>query len=101
MTNCQGWRGRDLPKETGIEIEPEVLTLHEVMNGLDGAMIVLGRAARQPRGLPNPSAPEETAEAPLIDRSQELGSEVEIRVGFQIFRRAGPGKGAVPGGRGG
>src|SRR6266568_8445591 len=59
---------RELREETGIEIAGSDLRLYDVMNGLDGTLVVFGLAAQQPRNCLKPFASAETQEVVLIEK---------------------------------
>ena len=64
---------RELLEETGIDTGSGELRLYDVMNGLDGTLVVFGLAAPQPRSCLRPFTSAETQEVVLIDRPLELG----------------------------
>jgi len=64
---------RELREETGIEIAGSELRLFDVMNGLDGTLVVFGLTAGQPRRCLRPFTSAETQEVVLIDRPLGLG----------------------------
>ena len=76
---------RELLEETGIEIAAADLTLFDVMNGLDGTLVVFGLAAPQPIDILKPFSSEETQEVLLIDRPMELGFVMHTRVVARYF----------------
>jgi len=86
---------RELFEETGIEIAAEGLRLFDVMNGLDGTLIVFGLARRQPGRVLKPFSSDETQEVLLIERPRELGFTMHTLVVARYFerrrkRRVGP-----------
>lgn len=84
---------RELLEETGIEIAVDELSLCDVMNGLDGTLVVFGLAAQQPRSSLRPFCSKETQEVVLIDRPIELGFTMHTLVVARFFagkvRRSG------------
>jgi len=76
---------RELLEETGIEIAAGELELYDVMNGLDGTLVIFGLAAPQPPGVLEPFSSEETQEVLLIDRPIELGFAMHTRVVAKYF----------------
>jgi len=76
---------RELMEETGIEIAGGELRLFDVMNGLDGTLVVFGLAAPQPPGVLKPFSSEETQEVLLIDRPMELGFAMHTLVVARYF----------------
>lgn len=81
----QGGR-RELMEETGIEIAASDLKLYDLMNGLDGTLIVFGLAAEQPIRTLTPFCCEETQEVLLIERPMELGFEMHTKVVARYFQ---------------
>ena len=77
---------RELFEETGIEISAGELKLYEVMNGLDGTLIVFGLAARQPLSALKPFSSPETLEVLLIERPMELGFSMHTQVVARFFQ---------------
>ena len=80
---------RELLEETGIDLARGKLRLYDVMNGVDGTLIVFGLAARQPRTLVRPFACEETQEVLLIEAPVELGFEMHTQVVARYFGERG------------
>jgi len=76
---------RELFEETGIGIAAGDLRLFDVMNGLDGTLIVFGLAAPQPIGVLQPFSSEETQEVLLIDRPVALGFTMHTQVVARYF----------------
>ena len=76
---------RELMEETGIEIAAGELELYDVMNGLDGTLVIFGLAAPQPSGVLKPFSSGETQEVLLIDRPIELGFAMHTRVVARYF----------------
>ena len=76
---------RELQEETGIEIAGSELSLYDVMNGLDGTLVVFGLAAQQPRTSLQPFSSKETQEVILIDRPIELGFSMHTLVVARYF----------------
>ena len=77
---------RELFEETGINIVASDLDLYDVMNGLDGTLVVFGLAAEQPLTVLEPFTSEETQEVLLIDRPMELGFEMHTKVVARYFQ---------------
>ena len=80
----QGAR-RELREETGIELAGGDPVLYEVMNGLDGTLIVFGLAAPQPPSALQPFDSEETQEVLLIKHPMELGFSMHTLVVARYF----------------
>lgn len=76
---------RELMEETGIGIAAGELELYDVMNGLDGTLVIFGLAAPQQPGVLKPFSSEETQEVLLIDRPIELGFAMHTRVVARYF----------------
>ena len=76
---------RELHEETGIGIAAGELMLYDVMNGLDGTLVVFGLARRQPLSCLKPFTSAETQEVVLIDRPMELGFTMHTRVVARYF----------------
>jgi ADP-ribose pyrophosphatase YjhB (NUDIX family) len=84
---------RELLEETGIEIVADELRLFDVMNGLDGTLVVFGLAKEQPPGSLRPFTSKETQEVALIDRPIELGFPMHTLVVRRYFSEKGRGGG--------
>jgi hypothetical protein len=82
------WAAR-LREETGIEIAGSDLSLYDVMNGLDGTLVVFGLAAKQPLACLKPFTSAETQEVVLIEKPIELGFSMHTRVVRRFFAEAG------------
>jgi ADP-ribose pyrophosphatase YjhB (NUDIX family) len=80
---------RELCEETGIEIASNELSLFDVMNGLDGTLVVFGLAEQKPRPNLAPFTSEETQEVVLIDKPTELGFAMHTRVVNKYFAEKG------------
>ena len=76
---------RELGEETGIEIPGRELTLYDVMNGLDGTLVVFGLAGERAAQALKPFTSEETQEVVLIDRPKELGFIMHTQVVARYF----------------
>lgn len=76
---------RELLEETGIDTDSRELSLYDVMNGLDGTLVVFGLAERQPRSCVRPFTSAETQEVVLIDRPLELGFTMHTRMVARYF----------------
>jgi ADP-ribose pyrophosphatase YjhB (NUDIX family) len=76
---------RELLEETGIDTDSRELRLYNVMNGLDGTLVVFGLAAPQPRSCLRPFTSAETQEVVLIDRPLELGFTMHTRMVERYF----------------
>jgi len=76
---------RELWEETGINIAGSELSLYDVLNGLDGTLVVFGLAAQQPRNSLQPFSSKETQEVVLIDRPIELGFTMHTLVVARYF----------------
>ena len=83
---------RELLEETGIDIAASKLLLYDVMNGLDGTLVVFGLAPRQPERSLQPFASEETQEVALIDRPIELGFPMHTLIARRYFDEKSRGK---------
>ena len=84
---------RELLEETGIEIASGELRLYDVMNGLDGTLVVFGLAEQQPRHCLRPFSSAETQEVVLIDRPIELGFTMHTQVMARYFAEKSHGAG--------
>ncbi len=80
---------RELREETGITIDAGELTLYDVMNGLDGTLVVFGLGREKPRDALQPFRSAETEEVVLIDRPMELGFAMHTRVVSRFFSGKG------------
>jgi ADP-ribose pyrophosphatase YjhB (NUDIX family) len=76
---------RELREETGIDSSGSELALFDVMNGLDGTLVIFGLAAQHPLGVLRPFTSEETQEVVLIDRPIELGFSMHTQVVTRYF----------------
>jgi len=76
---------RELSEETGIEISGSELTLYDVMNGLDGTLVVFGLAGECAPEALRPFTSEETQEVVLIDGPRELGFSMHTQVVGRYF----------------
>jgi len=76
---------RELREETGIDIAGTKLLLYDVMNGLDGTLVVFGLAAPLPLSALQPFASEETQEVVLIDHPVELGFTMHTLLAARYF----------------
>lgn len=84
---------RELLEETGIEIAGGELRLYDVMNGLDGTLVVFGLAEHQPWHCLRPFSSAETQEVVLIDRPIELGFAMHTQVVARYFAERSQGGG--------
>ncbi|WP_305045359.1 NUDIX domain-containing protein [Geoalkalibacter sp.] len=83
---------REAREETGIAVSSEELRLYDVMNGLDGTLVVFGLAAPRPADCLKPFSSEETQEVVLIERPIELGFVMHTEIAARFFaekRRGG------------
>ncbi len=80
---------RELREETGIEIAGIELSLYDVMNGLDGTLVVFGLAGKQPRSSLRPFSSKETQEVVLIEKPIKLGFPMHTQVVRRYFVEAG------------
>lgn len=80
---------RELLEETGIEVDARGITLYEVMNGMDGTVIIFGLAAPQRLDAVQPFVSGETEEVLVIDRPVELGFVMHTQVVARYFREKG------------
>jgi ADP-ribose pyrophosphatase YjhB (NUDIX family) len=78
---------RELFEETGIEIEGDELGLFDVMNGLDGTLVIFGLAAPRPLQVLRPFASDETQEVLLIEKAMPLGFPMHTEVVERYFRQ--------------
>lgn len=79
---------REAREETNINVSPEELRLYDVMNGLDGTLVVFGLAAlRPPDSLPGFTS-EETQEVVLIEGPTELGFSMHTEIAARFFAEA-------------
>lgn len=77
---------RELMEETGMDLGEAEVRLYDVMNGLDGTLIVFGLAARQPLGVLQPFVSEETQEVRVIEHPMELGFTMHTKVVARYFQ---------------
>ena len=76
---------RELREETGIDT-PDGLELFDVMNGLDGTLVVFGLANQLPANAqPESFSSEETQEVVLIEHPIELGFSMHTEVVARYF----------------
>jgi ADP-ribose pyrophosphatase YjhB (NUDIX family) len=80
---------RELREETGIEIASPELRLLDVMNGLDGTLVVFGLAEQKQHPNLSPFTSEETQEVVLIDKPTELGFAMHTLVVNRYFAEKG------------
>lgn len=83
--------GREAFEETGIAVSSDELRLYDVMNGLDGTLVVFGLAAPRPRDCFKPFSSEETQEVVLIERPMELGFSMHTEIAARFFSERGRG----------
>jgi len=83
---------RELREETGIGISGSELQLYDVMNGLDGTLVVFGLAPQRPLSVLMPFSSEETQEVVLMDRPGELGFSMHTEIAARYFKKSGGGK---------
>jgi len=83
---------RELGEETGIKISGCELTLYDVMNGLDGTLIVFGLAGQRAAQPLRPFSSEETQEVVLIERPRKLGFNMHTKVIERYFAEQKGGK---------
>ncbi len=76
---------REVREETGIEIDSGELRLYDVLNGLDGTIVIFGLAAERILSYLRPFTSKETQEVTLIDRPIELGFELHTRMVQRYF----------------
>ena len=76
---------REALEETGIAVSSAELRLFDVMNGLDGTLVVFGLAARRPASCLRPFSSEETQEVALIEGPTELGFSMHSEVAARFF----------------
>jgi ADP-ribose pyrophosphatase YjhB (NUDIX family) len=76
---------RELLEETGIDLAGGAIRLYDVMNGLDGTLVVFGLADEQPFDCLKPFSSEETQEVVLIDGPTELGFTMHTDVVGRYF----------------
>ena len=84
---------RELLEETGIDLAGSGMRLYDVMNGLDGTLVVFGLAEEQPVDCLKPFTSEETQEVVLITGPTELGFTMHTNVVGRYFaeKRQKPG----------
>jgi 8-oxo-dGTP pyrophosphatase MutT (NUDIX family) len=80
---------REALEETGIEVSSEELRLYDVMNGLDGTLVVFGLANPRPLNCFKPFSSEETQEIVLIDAPRELGFPMHTEIVARFFSEKG------------
>lgn len=76
---------REVFEETGIEIDSREIRLYDVMNGLDGTLVIFGLAAKVTLEAVQPFQSEETQEVLLIDRPIELAFSMHSRMVRRYF----------------
>lgn len=76
---------REAREETNINVTQEELRLYDVMNGLDGTLVVFGLAAHRPVGSLNPFSSKETQEVVLIEGPTELGFSMHTEIAARFF----------------
>lgn len=76
---------RELLEETGIEIADSELKLYDVLNGLDGTLVVFGLAEQRPMSCLQPFTSKETQEVAVIVRPTELGFSMHTQVVARYF----------------
>jgi ADP-ribose pyrophosphatase YjhB (NUDIX family) len=76
---------RELLEETGIDLPGGAIRLYDVMNGLDGTLVVFGLAEEQPIECLKPFSSGETQEVVLIDGPTELGFTMHTDVVGRYF----------------
>jgi ADP-ribose pyrophosphatase YjhB (NUDIX family) len=86
---------RELLEETGIDLAGGGIRLYDVMNGLDGTLVVFGLAEEQPVDCLKPFTSEETQEVVLIDGPTELGFLMHTDVVGRYFAEKRRGFGCV------
>ena len=83
---CQEAGVRELLEETGIDLSGGGLALYDVMNGLDGTLVVFGLAEPQPASALQPGfRSEETQEVVLAEEPGELGFTMHTQVVARFF----------------
>lgn len=76
---------REALEETGIAVSSAELRLFDVMNGLDGTLVVFGLTAHRPASCLRPFSSEETQEVALIEEPTELGFSMHTEVVERFF----------------
>lgn len=76
---------REVLEETGIELAGGGIRLYDVMNGLDGTLVIFGLAEELPPGRLQPFSSEETQEVVIIEKPRELGFEMHTRIVARYF----------------
>ncbi|WP_429886331.1 NUDIX domain-containing protein [Geoalkalibacter halelectricus] len=82
---------REAFEETGIEVSSAELRLYDVMNGLDGTLVVFGLAAPRPRACFKPFSSEETQEVVIIEKPIDLGFIMHTEIAARFFAERGKG----------
>ncbi len=80
---------RELLEETGIDISGSAILLYNVMNGLDGTLVIFGLAEKQPLSSLRPFVSAETQEVTLIDKPTTLGFAMHTDMLQQYFAENG------------
>lgn len=76
---------REAREETNINVSGEELRLYDVMNGLDGTLVVFGLASHRPASTLKPFSSEETQEVILIEDPIELGFSMHTEIAARFF----------------
>lgn len=76
---------RELREETGIEIEPDDLSLYDVLTAPDGTVVIFGLAGKTREERLNPFRSEECQEITVIDDPEQLCFELHVRVVSRFF----------------
>ncbi|BCR03323.1 NUDIX hydrolase [Desulfuromonas versatilis] len=80
---------RELREETGIDLGAAPLRLYEVMNGLDGTLVIFGLAEALPELALRPFRCAETREVVRIEGPVELGFPLHTEVVRRYFAEGG------------
>lgn len=87
---------REVLEETGIDLADAGLTLYDLMNGLDGTLIVFALATVAPERKVAPFCCAETLEVLTLDRPAELAFEMHTKVVARYFEERGNGSAPDP-----
>ncbi|KIH78092.1 NUDIX domain-containing protein [Geoalkalibacter ferrihydriticus] len=80
---------REALEETGIAVSSDELRLYDVMNGLDGTLVVFGLAAPRRADCLKPFSSSETQEVQLIKGPTELGFSMHTEIAARFFAQRG------------
>lgn len=78
---------RELREETGVEVDPDDLTLYDVLTAPDGTLVIFGLAGkkRSEQRCLKPFQSEECQEIIVVDDPHQLCFELHVRVVSRFF----------------